>query len=207
MRGMPRVEKVMTGKRIVLLPGAVGLVMIAGAVAAEAAMPAPPAIPARNVMLIDTPVDQMPPQMAQAYMISIQEELANHGYRTGPIDGVMGSQTRAAIQAYQRDAGLPVTGVPTKELLDHMKFAQPKVFASMSTGGGLDSKLVRDVQVELAERGYYHGELDGIAGQGTRQAVRDFQADAGLAVTGTVNQQLLTELRQAPPDISASSST
>jgi peptidoglycan hydrolase-like protein with peptidoglycan-binding domain len=140
-------------------------------------------------------------------MIAIQEELAAHGYRPGSADGVMGSQTRAAIEAYQRDAGLPITGVATKELLDHLKFAQPKVFASSSSGGGLDPALVREVQIELAERGYYHGELDGIAGKGTRQAVRDFQADAGLDVTGAVDQNLLSELRLASPDIAASPST
>jgi len=182
-----------------------GLVLAAGT-AAEAAMPAPPAMPAPSIVLVDTLVSQMPPQMAQAYMVSIQEELAAHGYRPGPADGVMGPRTRAAIEAYQRDAGLPVTGEATKELLDRLKFGQPQVFANVPSGGGLDPMLVRDVQVELAERGYYHGELDGIAGKGTRQAVREFQADAGFPVTGTVNPQLLEELRHAPPDIRAPSS-
>ena len=33
----------------------------------------------------------------------------------------MGPRTRAAIRAYQRKAGLPVDGVASKEVLDHMK--------------------------------------------------------------------------------------
>ena len=197
----------MTGKLAYAMQAVAGLSFVAGAALAEAAMPAPPVIDTARLVLIDTPVDQMAPQSALAYMIGIQEELAAHGYRAGPVDGVMGSQTRAAISAYQRDAGLPVTGIPTKELLDHLKFAQPKVFASSSSpSGGLDPMLVRDVQIELAERGYYYGELDGIAGKGTRQAVQDFQADAGIEATGTVNERLLMELRQASPDIRASSS-
>lgn len=196
----------MTAKLAIAMQAVIGLAFVAGAAASQAAMPAPPAIDTARIILVDTPVDQMPSQSALAYMISIQEELAAHGYRPGPVDGVMGSQTRSAIKAYQRDAGLPVTGVATKELLDHLKFAQPKVFASSSSGGGLDPMLVREVQLELAERGYYHGELDGIAGKGTRQAVRDFQADAGLDVTGTLNDNLLMELRQAPPDIRAAES-
>jgi peptidoglycan hydrolase-like protein with peptidoglycan-binding domain len=197
-------EAKMTGRRVFAMQALVGLAFVAGASAAHTAMPVPPAIETARVILVDTPVDEMAPQSALAYMIAIQGELAAHGYRPGPIDGVMGSQTRLAIEAYQGDAGLPVTGVATKELLDHLKFAQPKVFASSSPGGGLDPALVREVQIELAERGYYHGEMDGIAGKGTRQAVRDFQFDAGLDVTGTVDQNLLGELRLASPDITAS---
>ena len=196
----------MTARLAIAMQAVIGLAFVAGGAASQAAMPAPPAIDTARIILVDTPVDQMAPQSALAYMIGIQEELAAHGYRPGPVDGVMGSQTRSAIKAYQRDAGLPVTGVATKELLDHLKFAQPKVFASSSSGGGLDPMLVREVQVELAERGYYHGELDGIAGKGTRQAVRDFQTDAGLDVTGALNDSLLMELRQASPDIRAAAS-
>ncbi len=184
-----------------------GLVLLAVSTSAIAFVPAATITPDTGITLIDTPVDQMPEQTAFAYMTSIQEELAAHGYRAGPVDGVMGPQTRAAIRDYQRDAGLPVTGIATKELLEHLKFAQPKVFASSSSAGAyIDPSLVRDVQIELAERGYYHGELDGIAGKGTRQAVRDFQTDAGLVVTGTINDQLLIELREGSPDVRASSS-
>jgi peptidoglycan hydrolase-like protein with peptidoglycan-binding domain len=197
----------MSGKSLGILSLAAGLAIAAGAATAANAMPMPPAMEPARVILIDTPVDEMPPQMAHAYIVGIQEELALHGYRAGPADGVMGPQTQAAIRAYQRDAGLPVTGVATKELLDHLKFAQPKVFASMSSPtSGLDPALVRDAQLELAERGYYHGELDGIDGKATRKAVRDFQADAGLEVTGTVDQELVDELRNAPSDIRAAPS-
>jgi hypothetical protein len=39
----------------------------------------------------------------------VQARLADRGYNPGPIDGVLGSGTRAAIADYQSDAGLPVT--------------------------------------------------------------------------------------------------
>ena len=32
------------------------------------------------------------------------------GYKPGPADGILGHQTRNAIEAFQRDRGLPVTG-------------------------------------------------------------------------------------------------
>jgi hypothetical protein len=39
-----------------------------------------------------------------------QQALAHAGYYSGPIDGNLGPVTQAAIQAYQRDHNLPVTG-------------------------------------------------------------------------------------------------
>ncbi|MGA2986163.1 MAG: peptidoglycan-binding domain-containing protein [Terriglobia bacterium] len=40
----------------------------------------------------------------------VQETLRDKGYNPGPIDGVMGAQTRAAIRQYQTAENLPVTG-------------------------------------------------------------------------------------------------
>jgi hypothetical protein len=39
-----------------------------------------------------------------------QERLKAAGYDPGPIDGVLGSQTRAALRRYQASQGLPTTG-------------------------------------------------------------------------------------------------
>ncbi len=40
----------------------------------------------------------------------VQETLRDKGYYTGPVDGIMGDQTRAAIRQYQQSENLPVTG-------------------------------------------------------------------------------------------------
>ena len=40
----------------------------------------------------------------------VQETLRDKGYDPGPIDGIMGSQTRGAISQYQKAENLPVTG-------------------------------------------------------------------------------------------------
>jgi hypothetical protein len=50
----------------------------------------------------------------------VQRELARDGYDPGPIDGVMGGQTRAAIFAFQRNNNLPVTGRIDSALLDEL---------------------------------------------------------------------------------------
>jgi membrane-bound lytic murein transglycosylase B len=48
----------------------------------------------------------------------IQELLSSQGFDPGPIDGVIGSQTRQAIKQFQRTAKLPADGYPTPELLE-----------------------------------------------------------------------------------------
>ena len=40
----------------------------------------------------------------------LQHALRELGYEPGPIDGILGTRTRAAIRAFQIDRGLPVTG-------------------------------------------------------------------------------------------------
>jgi lytic murein transglycosylase len=47
----------------------------------------------------------------------LQRRLTAAGFDTGGADGVIGSRTTEAISAYQRGAGLPVTGEPSRELL------------------------------------------------------------------------------------------
>ena len=45
-----------------------------------------------------------------------QQGLARLGYDPGPLDGVYGPRTAAAIRQYQSDYGLPVTGQPSAAL-------------------------------------------------------------------------------------------
>ncbi|MEP5762502.1 MAG: lytic murein transglycosylase [Litoreibacter sp.] len=49
--------------------------------------------------------------------ITLQERLTANGFDTKGSDGVIGSNTRAAISAYQARQGLPVTGEPSLALL------------------------------------------------------------------------------------------
>lgn len=164
------------------------------AAAAWLGAPPSPDTPRGLYVPVETTVDQMPPEMGLAYIRGIQEELAAHGYKPGPVDGVVGGRTRGAIRAYQKDAGLPVTGAASRELLDHLKFAAPKVFARPAPAGP-SRELVTEIQRGLYMRGYYQAAIDGLSGPATRDAVRRFQADAGLPVTGAVDQRLASELK------------
>ncbi len=48
---------------------------------------------------------------------TIQRELTRRGFDTGGADGVIGSKSEAAIRAYERANGLPVTGQANRSLL------------------------------------------------------------------------------------------
>jgi hypothetical protein len=50
----------------------------------------------------------------------VQAGLTQLGYDPGPVDGVMGSQTRQAIEDYQRDNGLLVDGRASAQLAQHI---------------------------------------------------------------------------------------
>lgn len=52
--------------------------------------------------------------------VQVQQDLAHDGYYHGPIDGVVGPGTSAAIAAYQRDNNLPITGTISPSLLDSL---------------------------------------------------------------------------------------
>ena len=50
----------------------------------------------------------------------VQSLLKGKGYDPGPVDGVNGSKTKAALIAYQRENGLVTDGTPNAETLRHL---------------------------------------------------------------------------------------
>jgi hypothetical protein len=55
-------------------------------------------------------------------------------------------------------------------------------------------QVIADVQAELQQMGYYQGEVDGLLGPMTRQALTAYQADQGLATTAAIDQPTLDSL-------------
>ena len=55
-------------------------------------------------------------------------------------------------------------------------------------------EVVADVQASLQEQGYYKGEVDGLMGPMTREALADFQRDHGLITTAALDQPTLASL-------------
>src|ERR1700749_2213328 len=66
----------------------------------------PPANPPTPV----TPSHPVTPVQPSSAVMQLQRELGQLNYYEGPVDGLMGPQTIAAIKELQRQAGLPQTG-------------------------------------------------------------------------------------------------
>jgi hypothetical protein len=55
-------------------------------------------------------------------------------------------------------------------------------------------RVIADTQALLQQMGYYTGEVDGLLGPLTRQALASYQADQGLATTESIDQPTLDSL-------------
>jgi N-acetylmuramoyl-L-alanine amidase len=54
-------------------------------------------------------------------LTGVQARLNNLGYDCGPVDGVNGPRTQAAVKAFQKDHGLEVDGIPGPKTQDALK--------------------------------------------------------------------------------------
>jgi lytic murein transglycosylase len=80
-------------------------------------------------------------------------------------------------------------------LSDRLRGAGPIRTAWPTDDPGLTRAERRELQQLLIERGYDIGEPDGIIGQRTRDAIKVFQASAGLPVDGYAGAKVLDALR------------
>lgn len=77
----------------------------------------------------------------------VQSFLLGLGYDPGPIDGILGNQTRKAIKAFQLDIGVPATGRIDQNLLFQLKIAHQSKKTPQKIAGVLmasDSELKKN---------------------------------------------------------------
>ena len=56
------------------------------------------------------------------------------------------------------------------------------------------ASLVEQVQLRLARAGYYRGAIDGVSGNATRRAIREYERGHGLPPDGQIRGALLTKM-------------
>lgn len=85
---------------------------------------APPSVGSPPAAPDSTPEPVAPTGPVTADMIREAQELLNRlGYQAGPADGLMGARTRAALEQFQRDRSLPVTGEASGRTLSALREA------------------------------------------------------------------------------------
>ena len=115
-----------------------------------------------------------------AYTTALQTDLQRAGYDPGPIDGVYGPQTVAAVEKLQTDSGLPATGFVDEATA---RALQDKLDAV----GEQESMQTAALQTVLKLAGYWDGPVDGVWTDSLTQALVNMQTALGVAPTGQVD--------------------
>jgi peptidoglycan hydrolase-like protein with peptidoglycan-binding domain len=134
---------------------------------------------------------------------ALQTALRDRGFYAGPIDGVAGNATASAIRAFESESGMEETGRATAQLLalalnqSAKARPEPAEIAAPASVGSLGQDRIAAVQSALSRAAYGQITPDGVLGPQTRDAIRRFQADHGLPLTGDISDALIVELRAA----------
>jgi murein DD-endopeptidase MepM/ murein hydrolase activator NlpD len=138
-----------------------------------------------------------PAAAADARVAALQVALHSRGLYAGTIDGIAGPQTKRAVLAYQRRAGLERDGI-----------AGPRTFAALGGHAALGARVlapgkrgldVAALQFALAVHGFPSGTFDGVFGLRTEAALRRFQHWAGLMSDGRAGRGTAAALARAAP--------
>lgn len=70
-----------------------------------------------------SPDGSVPDELGRQEIRTVQQLLAELGYEPGPVDGLMGERTAAAIRGFQEEEGLTVTGNISPALLARLRAA------------------------------------------------------------------------------------
>jgi peptidoglycan hydrolase-like protein with peptidoglycan-binding domain len=151
----------------------------------------------------------------------IQRELSRRGFFDGPVDGIYGAKTDAAIRDFEHAAGLKPSAQPDEALLRAIARspiaatpATPATASAARSGGARSvnaaakpapqapvppapiptSKRVLAVQRALADFGYGQVRPTGVLGAETKVAIERFERERKLPVSGQISERLTREL-------------
>lgn len=126
-------------------------------------------------------------------VLKIQRELIRRGYNVpGGADGQYGSGCRETVKKFQGDNGLEIDGdvgentwntlFPLQNQKENSEWPRYYIAKGMSDGN------VSIIQTRLSNLGYSIGPIDGIFGENTEEAIKNFQETNHLDVDGIVGR-------------------
>jgi peptidoglycan DL-endopeptidase LytE len=173
---------------------------------------------ARTVQLIQNAVNKQSVKFSQASALKIgsrgtevsklQQNLKQLGYFTYPeITDYYGTFTAEAVRKFQQQNKLPVTGVADSATLAKINEAVASSKQQPSTTKeeiyltiGATGSAVKEVQTKLKQLGYFtYSRITGYYGTMTAEAVKKFQRDVNMKVTGVVDTETYERLMGKAP--------
>ncbi len=135
----------------------------------------------------------------------MQQRLKELGYLTGNADGVFGTESRRALEAFQKRNGLKADGVAGEETLKLLYGKSALKAESVDREAkddetlrpGMTGAKVKELQTRLRALGYFNHSLDSRYDNQVTEAVKAFQKRNGLTADGIAGPATLKKVYSA----------
>ena len=125
----------------------------------------------------------------------MQIVLKSYGYYNGQIDGVFGNNSKQSLILFQLNNQIEPDGIIGNEtctlLLNKSNIQKYKIIKTIEAQNTINpySQEIYDAQLILKDLGLYLSAVDGINGEGTKKAVKEFQSKSGLVADGVIGSK------------------
>lgn len=130
----------------------------------------------------------------------IQRALAHKGFYDGAVDGIWGAETDTAVRDFAQAAGLKIASQASADLLRAISASSVRAAAKPLAHNDPIARLlapstqVLAIQRALSDFGYGQIKPTGVYGADTRAAIKKFERDRNLPVTGQISEPLVRAL-------------
>lgn len=133
--------------------------------------------------------------LADPVVERVQASLKSQNFYVGDVDGLSGPATERAIRAFQEKNGLEATGKIDQPLLQHL--GGEDTTGALAPASPEHIALVKTVQEGLRAFGSADIAVDGVMGNRTRNALKEFQSLFGLPEDGEPSEAVIEKMREA----------
>jgi peptidoglycan hydrolase-like protein with peptidoglycan-binding domain len=144
----------------------------------------------------DTVVKPVPKKVKvdKSTVEAAQKALADRGYQTGPVDGIVGPQTRAATSKFQSDQGLKQTGSLNADTLAKLNVGGPETLSAapgdVGRGGKAFGHNIKEGHPVEAGKALGEGTVHGAkkVGKGTESLAKEGAQKVGGGLSSVGNK-------------------
>ena len=130
---------------------------------------------------------------------ALQVTLRHHRVYRGPVDGVPGPRTTAAVERFQRRHGLTPDGVAGPKTRRAFGRFAAHMLGSRPLARGMSGWDVAELQFALAWHGFPNASIDGGFGAHVERALKKFQRWSHLPADGVAGPATFRALRAPLP--------